>query len=178
MSLFLKSYIPIALDFSVSRFPIIWSSFLSWLKPPYLFVVTNVIITIIITSSRYYQKIGDYDSDDDEILHDCDYKIQTDQQMVHQSPPPPMFVPEVERSEVVCEEKEEDISGPIKGGDEFAVLKSEGNQMPSMIDESENLPPAEKPMVTARSGHRKPVKSSPKGTREEQSLSKILISKY
>lgn len=174
MSLFLKSYIHTALDFSVSRFLIIWSSFLSLLKPPYLFVVTNVIITIIIASSRYYQSIGDYDGEDDEILHVGDYKVQTDQQIVHQSPPPTMFV-----SKVVYEEKEEDISRPINGGDEFVVLRSECNQMPSMIDESENLPPTEKPLVSARSGHRKPVKSSPKGTGESSHFSnfnfKILV---
>ncbi|VVA90935.1 unnamed protein product [Arabis nemorensis] len=162
MALFLKAYLPIALDLSLSQSPIIWSSFLSWLKPPYLFVVINVIITIIVASSSYH------DGEDEEILHsdDDDYKIihETEQIVVRNVDldpdfdfpatfPPPIVVAEVERSEIVYEEKEKEISGVIDGADEISKL----NQVsPSMMEESENL-------VTASSGHRKPVKASQKG---------------
>lgn len=183
LSLFLKSSVPIAVDFSVSRFPIFWSSFLSWLKPPYLFVVINVIITVIVASSKYYQSIGDQDGEDDEILLGGEYTIPN---VINQAPPqrlevtdvdldadfdfaatipsPIILVAEVERSEVVYKEKEEEVSGLINGGDEFAVLRSELNQ--PLMEGLENLPPAEKPLVSARSGHRKPVKASSKGTGE------------
>ncbi|ESQ28869.1 hypothetical protein EUTSA_v10019471mg [Eutrema salsugineum] len=49
-----------------------WSSFLLWLKPPYLFVINNVKITIIVASSSYH------DGEEDEIFHGGNYKIQTD----------------------------------------------------------------------------------------------------
>ncbi|CAE5957174.1 unnamed protein product [Arabidopsis arenosa] len=172
VSLFLKSSVPIAVDFSVSRFPIFWSSFLSWLKPPYLFVVINIIITIIVASSKYYQSIGD--GEDDETLTGDEFTIQN---VISQAPPPllevtdvdldadfdfaamipsPILVAEVERSEVVYKEKEE---GLINGGDEFIVL-----------EESENLPPAEKPLASVRASHRKPVKASSKGVNRKKAL--------
>ncbi|KAG7591276.1 hypothetical protein ISN45_Aa01g003180 [Arabidopsis thaliana x Arabidopsis arenosa] len=184
VSLFLKSSVPIAVDFSVSRFPIFWSSFLSWLKPPYLFVVINIIITIIVASSKYYQSIGD--GEDDETLTGDEFTIQN---VISQAPPPllevtdvdldadfdfaamipsPILVAEVERSEVVYKEKEEEVSGLINGGDEFAVLRSELNQ--PIMEGLENLPPAEKPLVSARSGHRKPVKASSKGVNRKKAL--------
>ncbi|KAG7653890.1 hypothetical protein ISN44_As01g011090 [Arabidopsis suecica] len=167
----------ILIDFSVSRFPIFWSSFLSWLKPPYLFVVINVIITIIVASSKYYQSIGDQDGEDDEILLGGEYTIPN---VINQAPPQrlevtdvdldadfdfaaiipsPILVAEVERSEVVCKEKEEEISGLINGGVEFIVL-----------EESENLPPAEKPLASVRASHRKPVKASSKGVNRKKAL--------
>ncbi|KAG7645914.1 hypothetical protein ISN45_At01g011010 [Arabidopsis thaliana x Arabidopsis arenosa] len=178
VSLFLKSSVPIAVDFSVSRFPIFWSSFLSWLKPPYLFVAINVIITIIIASSKFYQSVGDQDGEDDEILLGGEYTIPN---VITQAPPrrlvdldadfdfvatvpPQILVAEVEILEVVFEEKEMAISGQINGGDEFAVMRSELNQ--PIMEESENLSPAAKPLVSVSSGHRKPIKSSSKGTGE------------
>ena len=63
------------------------------------------------------------------------------------------------------------ISGQNNGGDEFAVMRSELNQ--PIMEESENLPPAEKPLVSARSGHRKPIKASSKGTGEIKSMRKL-----
>ncbi|KAL1222878.1 hypothetical protein V5N11_022181 [Cardamine amara subsp. amara] len=149
-SLFLKSFLPIAIEFAVLRFPIFWCSFVSWLKPPYLFVVINVIITIIIASSRYYQSIGDHDEEDNEILYGDDYNVQEKVNLDFVATiPPPILVTEVM----------EESSGVINGGDEFVeVLKSERNQVPSMMEELESLPPAEKPLSLARSGHRKLVK--------------------
>lgn len=182
MALFLKASVPMAVDFSLSRSPILWSSFLSWLKPPYLFLVINVIITIVVASSSYH------DGEDDEISHGGDYEILT-AQIVHQAPPrrlevkevdlyadynvvvtfpPPIRVADVEKSEVVCEEKkeeeEEETSGLVNGGDESVMLTSKLNQVPPMMEESENLTPTEKPLVSARSSHRKPVKAILKGT--------------
>ncbi|CAD5312399.1 unnamed protein product [Arabidopsis thaliana] len=168
MSMFLKVFLPVTLYFSLS-FSTLWSSFLPWLKPPYLFVFVNVMITIIIASSRYYRSIGDHDGKDEKNLHGRGYyRIQTEP-IVNQTSPPRLEVkdmdldvdfdfmatiqpPEVERSEVVYEEKEEEISELINGGDEFVVL-----------EESENLPPVEKPLVSARFEHRKMVKVTPKG---------------
>lgn len=55
LALFLKVSFPLFLDFSVSRAPGIWSSLLSWLKPPYLYVVINGIIISIAASSRFHR---------------------------------------------------------------------------------------------------------------------------
>ncbi|AEE28700.1 unnamed protein product [Arabidopsis thaliana] len=186
VSLFLKSSVPIAVDFSVSRFPIFWSSFLSWLKPPYLFVAINVIITIIMASSKFYQSVGEQDGEDDEILLGGEYTIPN---VITQAPPrrlvdldadfdfvatvqSPILVAEVEILEVVFEEKEMAISGQTNGGDEFAVMRSELNQ--PIMEESENLPPAEKPLVSARSGHRKPIKASSKGVNRKKKALKVV----
>ncbi|KAF8090668.1 hypothetical protein N665_0469s0005 [Sinapis alba] len=78
MSLFVKSCVPIAVEFSLSRFPILWSSFLSWLKPPYLFVIINVIIvTTIVASSKYFQSTGELDCDMKDELVMLTWKLNT-----------------------------------------------------------------------------------------------------
>ncbi|CAH2038292.1 unnamed protein product [Thlaspi arvense] len=170
MALFLKASVPIALDLFLSLTPILWSSFLSWLKPPYLFVVINVIITIIVASSSYHG--GEDDESSPRWLEVKDVDLDADFVATF---PPPIVVAEVDRSEVVYEEKEEEeeedeISGLINGGDESVVLTSELHQAPPVIEESENLSPAEKPPVTDRSGQRKPVKASPKGGKKRKAL--------
>ncbi|KFK43417.1 hypothetical protein AALP_AA1G123100 [Arabis alpina] len=186
MALFL--YLPIALDLSLYQSPILWSSFLSWLKPPYLFVVINFIIILIVTSSSYHD--GEEEEEEEVILHGDDYKIiQTEQIEVKEVDldpdcdfsdpdldfpgtfPPPIVVAVVERSEVVYAETEEEILGVINGGDEISKSL---NQDPSpMIEESENLDPAEKPLATASSGHRKPVKASLKGGKSKRKVLKV-----
>ncbi|KAG2267912.1 hypothetical protein Bca52824_062467 [Brassica carinata] len=152
MSLFVKSCVPIAVEFSLSRFPILWSSFLSWLKPPYLFVIINVIIvTTIVASSKYFQSTGD---------QDCEVKdVGMDGHFVAIFPPPPIVVTDVDRSDVVCEEKEEEISELIKnGGDELL------NKVPTLTEETET----KKPLVSARFSHRKPVKVTLKGNKRKE----------
>ncbi|KAK2634151.1 hypothetical protein Ddye_028943 [Dipteronia dyeriana] len=39
-----------------------WSSFLSWLKPPYLYLIINDITITIVASSRFYHNDGDDES--------------------------------------------------------------------------------------------------------------------
>ncbi|CAG7868587.1 unnamed protein product, partial [Brassica rapa] len=156
MSLFVMSCVPTALDLSSSRFPILWSSFLSWLKPPYLFVIINVII--IVTSSKYFQSTG--------VNQDCEVKdVDMDGHFVAIFPPP-IVVTDVDRSEVVCEEKEEEeITGLNNGGDELVMLTWKLNKVPTTItDESET----KKALVSARFSHRKPVKVTSKGNNRKK----------
>ncbi|XP_010430141.1 PREDICTED: uncharacterized protein LOC104714462 [Camelina sativa] len=92
----LKVSVPVAVDFSVSQAPILWSSLLSWLKPPYLYVVTNGIIITIVASSKYYRSHHDrHEEEEDEIVvygggGGGGYKIQTEEELSvtqHQAPP-------------------------------------------------------------------------------------------
>ncbi|KAH0877181.1 hypothetical protein HID58_064575 [Brassica napus] len=157
MSLFVMFCVPTAVDFSLSRFPILWSSFLSWLKPPYLFVIINVIIiTTIVTSSKYFQSTG--------VNRDCEVKDVDMDGHFGATFPQPIVVTDVDRSEVVCEEKEEEITGLNNGGDEFVMLTWKLNKVPTTItDESET----KKALVSARLSHRKPVKVTSKDNKRK-----------
>ncbi|XP_020890098.1 uncharacterized protein LOC9322619 isoform X2 [Arabidopsis lyrata subsp. lyrata] len=85
MALLLKLSVPVAVDFSVSRVPTFWSSLLSWLKPPYLYVVTNGIIITIVASSKYYRRHHDRDEEDEIVVYGGGgYKIHTEDSIVNQ----------------------------------------------------------------------------------------------
>ncbi|KAF3609226.1 hypothetical protein DY000_02044987 [Brassica cretica] len=160
MTLFVKSCVPIVVELSSSRFPILWSSFLTWLKPPYLFVIINVIIVAtIVASSKYFQSTGD---------QDCEVKnVEMDGHFVATFPQP-IVVTDVDRSKVVGEEKEEEEEetfGRKNGGDEFVMLTWKLNKLPTMVEESET----KKPLVSARLSYRKPVKVTSKGNKRKAS---------
>lgn len=85
MALLLKLSVPVAVDFSVSRVPTFWNSLLSWLKPPYLYVVTNGIIITIVASSKYYRRHHDRDEEDEIVVYGGGgYKIHTEDSIVNQ----------------------------------------------------------------------------------------------
>lgn len=86
LSLCLKISVPLVHDFSVNQAPLLWSSILSWLKPPYLYVIINCIIITIAASSRFHHSHSTANSTTthdqiekfpmDEYLHD-EMKIST-----------------------------------------------------------------------------------------------------
>ncbi|XP_010419437.1 PREDICTED: uncharacterized protein LOC104705157 [Camelina sativa] len=144
----LKVSVPVAVDFSVSQAPILWRSLLSWLKPPYLYVVTNGIIITIVASSKYYRSHHDRHEEEDEIVvygggGGGGYKIQTEELSVtqHQAPPRMLEVkdldtgahfgfvvanPEAEELELkAVEEKEEEITDAAKATAEEDEIKKE-----------------------------------------------------
>ncbi|EOA33427.1 hypothetical protein CARUB_v10020573mg [Capsella rubella] len=93
----LKVSVPVAVDFSVSQALILWSSLLSWLKPPYLYVVTNGIIITIVASSKYYRSHHDRDEEDEIVVYGGGggggYKIhQTEEPVVNQHQAPPRML--------------------------------------------------------------------------------------
>ncbi|KAJ4878508.1 hypothetical protein Rs2_43526 [Raphanus sativus] len=93
VGLLLKVSVPVAVDFSVSQAPIMWSSLLSWLKPPYLYILTNGIIITIVASSKYYRSTSHHDEEDDGIIYGGgggDYKLQTEL-IVHDQASPRML---------------------------------------------------------------------------------------
>lgn len=51
----LKLSVPLVTDFAVSELPVIYGSFLSWLQPPYLYLVINGIIISIVASSKLHK---------------------------------------------------------------------------------------------------------------------------
>ncbi|KAF8077209.1 hypothetical protein N665_1056s0004 [Sinapis alba] len=181
----LKVSVPVAVDFSVSQAPIMWSSLLSWLKPPYLYILTNGIIITIVASSKYYRSTtshreeeddgivygGGGDGDSPQMLNDVQFDF------VVATPPSPVAETEEVASVVYEEDKEaeeEEMIGVVnmvegsgfvgtgRGGDEVMLNR---NNLPPRMTESENLPPAEKPLVSSRFGHRKSVKASQEGGR-------------
>ncbi|KAF4384321.1 hypothetical protein F8388_004554 [Cannabis sativa] len=56
MAVALKLSIPVVANFFSSEIPSLWSFILSWLEPPYLYVVINCIILSIVASSKLQQK--------------------------------------------------------------------------------------------------------------------------
>ncbi|KAI3983032.1 hypothetical protein MKX01_035313 [Papaver californicum] len=53
MTIILKLSIPLVLEFMISEIPVFWSCLLSWLTPPYLYVIINGIIITIAASSKF-----------------------------------------------------------------------------------------------------------------------------
>ncbi|KAL5698398.1 hypothetical protein ACHQM5_029443 [Ranunculus cassubicifolius] len=53
---FLKFYVPIFIEVSVSGAPLLWTSLSSWFTPSYLFLVVNFIIVAIAASSRFQHR--------------------------------------------------------------------------------------------------------------------------
>ncbi|GLT77894.1 hypothetical protein SLA2020_494490 [Shorea laevis] len=184
VALGLKVSVPLVLEFSVSQAPVIWSSVVSLLRPPYLYVIINGIIITIVASSRLHHH---RDEDNEKAEQITVPKIAVD--------PHPAFEFEVkssrsdfgalEPSMVVFEQKQGDLveaGGFVEeknavvedhngdGENELYILKSPWNNPPMRMDWSE-IPveivlPAEKPLVSARFSHRKPVnKASPEGGR-------------
>ncbi|KAL7593265.1 uncharacterized protein LOC111906747 [Lactuca sativa] len=63
VAMVMKLCIPLMLNFAVYDIPVIWSVILSWLRPPYLYVVINGIIIIIAASSRFHHHYNHYHSE-------------------------------------------------------------------------------------------------------------------
>ncbi|KAK2644177.1 hypothetical protein Ddye_019372 [Dipteronia dyeriana] len=184
MALLLKMSVPLVMDFSISRAPVMWSSFLSWLKPPYLYLIINGIIITIVASSRFYHN----DGDDESMVKtkpdfvggavsagqtpDLDYemKMSTDFGSVAVSYEEKRRVEEEETvttSAVATPVFEEEKSVVVVGGGVVVGLENATWTPPRRMDSSEihndyDLT-AEKPLVSARFGHRKPIKGSPEG---------------
>ncbi|KAK9938245.1 hypothetical protein M0R45_014997 [Rubus argutus] len=51
-----EALIPVAADLVTSQVPSLWSTLLAWLTPPYLYILINCIIIIIVASSKLHPK--------------------------------------------------------------------------------------------------------------------------
>ncbi|XP_017647154.1 uncharacterized protein LOC108487348 isoform X1 [Gossypium arboreum] len=182
IALGLKLSVPLVMEFSVSQAPLLWSTFRSWLKPPYLYFVINGIIITIVASSRFHQNNGENEKTEElmqqqprskilvEKRPDLEYEMKSsldfdavetvvyEQKEIVQEVKTTVF--EAETNVAVVDDGD--------GGDVFAISKSEWNP-PRRMDSSEIpldvLFPVEKPPASSRFGHRKPVKANPEGGR-------------
>ncbi|KAJ6978992.1 hypothetical protein D5086_022205 [Populus alba] len=160
LSLCLKISVPLVHDFSVNQAPLLWSSILSWLKPPYIYIIINCIIITIVASSRFHHSHSTANS---TTTHDQIEKIPMDEYLHDE-----MKISTVE------------IQSHHFGGEQFviedkglvnavAVLEDSKNETVDSSENNlllpENLSPMEKPLVSSRFGHRKFVKASPEGGR-------------
>ncbi|XP_004294520.1 PREDICTED: uncharacterized protein LOC101300989 [Fragaria vesca subsp. vesca] len=68
MAVALKLSVPVAADIVASQLPSLWSSLLSWLRPPYLYILINCIIISIVASSKLHSAPKPEDHHDSEII--------------------------------------------------------------------------------------------------------------
>ncbi|KAL1560174.1 hypothetical protein AAHA92_10425 [Salvia divinorum] len=185
----LKLSIPIAVD----GFPAFWSVFLSWMKPPYLYIIINGIIITIAASSRFHQSHTEPAAVRSERLISV---ITPTLESFVQLPSPANFkttaAPESQAEVVVSAvvDRVVDLKPVVVNGlkvdfatevDDLRILRAEAEDM---FDEStllnnspmretflpevhlESLFPArEKPLASSRFVHRKPNRTPPEGSR-------------
>ncbi|KAK1556869.1 hypothetical protein Q3G72_013682 [Acer saccharum] len=184
MALLLKMSAPLVMDFSISRAPVLWSSFLSWLKPPYLYLIINGIIITIVASTRFYHNDGDdslkaktkpTDFVRGSVSAGPTPDLEYEMKMSSDFGSGAVFYEEKRRVEeeetvttaVAAPVFEEEKSVVFVGGAVSVGLENATWTPPRRMDSSEILADydltAEKPPVSARFGHRKPVKASPEG---------------
>ena len=188
MAVALKLSVPVVTDFVASEIPSLWSFVLSWLKPPYLYVLINCIIISIVASSKFQNKVDDPPPPSPEMMRPpaevvkisgevaagTDYAMYSngvgltgygyDPNDVAATKAPAIKVSEAQ----VAVEKEESDPVVVMNGDDVAVASSiawNGLERKDSLEyynsfSNEN----EKPPVSARFGHRKSVKASPEGT--------------
>ncbi|XP_039061747.1 uncharacterized protein LOC120206065 [Hibiscus syriacus] len=182
IALGLKVSVPLVLDFSVSQAPLLWSTFRSWLKPPYLYVIINGIIITIAASSRFDQNKGESERTE-QMQQQPRSKISVDQRPSVEyemksgldfgvvKPVAYQLKERVQEVETTVFEAETNVAvvdDRDGGGDEFAISKSEWvplRRTDSSDIQSDVLFHVEKPPASSRFGHRKPVKASPEGGR-------------
>lgn len=176
----LKLSIPIAVD----GFPALWSIVLSWMRPPYLYIIINGIIITIAASSRFHQS------------HSEPAAVRSEHLISVITPPVESFEPisapasvnTIAVPEPAVEDRAVDLKPVVVNGskvdfatevDDLRIVRAEARDM---FDESalpynpppretsssevqlESLFPArEKPLASSRFVHRKPNKTPPEG---------------
>ncbi|KFK43415.1 hypothetical protein AALP_AA1G122900 [Arabis alpina] len=198
IAMHLKVIVPATIAIDFSQAPILLSYFLSWLRPPYLYVIINVIIVVIGVSSRLYRTISSNNdgNKDYEVSYNGDYNNshkshQTEQhQFDHQHQDRPRrsdtkeadfsFVAVVSPSKIIVEVKERPEVVKEKLAEATAMVDEEKEMSLVVVGEPEKQSSiekpssVEKPLVTARIGHRKLVKTT---TAERNSFKALKVAK-
>ncbi|KFK43416.1 hypothetical protein AALP_AA1G123000 [Arabis alpina] len=181
VAMHLKVMIPATVAIDFSQAPILLSSFLSWLRPPYLYVIINIIIVVIGLSSKFYRSIS-INNDGNEVSYNRDYNNkshQTEQhQFVHQDRPRRSadfsFFTVISPSKIIAEVKERPEVVKEKLAEAKAMVEEVKERSLVVVEEPEKQSSIEKPLLTARIGHRKLVKTT---TAERNSFKALKVAK-
>ncbi|XP_073157040.1 uncharacterized protein [Henckelia pumila] len=160
-----KFYVP----FTVHEIPVICSVVMSWLKPPYLYVIINAIIVVIIVSSRFHWGTP---SDPSSVRSEHLISVKTPPPAYYDSPsaqPEIAYVVQESMAAVVYDG--EDRAGavevkPVVVNGYEAELEAEDVVVDSIVTYDPPpqleflLPVREKPLVSSRFGHRKPIRTN------------------
>ncbi|KAK3040306.1 hypothetical protein RJ639_028221 [Escallonia herrerae] len=165
----LRFSVPVITEFASSEIPSIWSFMISWLKPPYLYLLLNFIIITIVASSKLQVTSGDslpvLSQPEPVKVPTGVYAAPYDGFALKNEAPEEFDV--FGHVDASVSETNEAItvsaSAEMDGGDEFVISKSSWTAVNR--DSTDYGIPAERPPVSARFGHRKGVKSSPEGGR-------------
>ncbi|OIT35272.1 PREDICTED: uncharacterized protein LOC109243597 [Nicotiana attenuata] len=170
-AMLVKSSVPLV----IYEFPTIWSSLISsWLKPPYLYVVLNCIIIMIAATSRSHRK--EHSSGESQPLISARSTPPSDliaisQANVNLSEPEMSELTPVDESEVF-EVKAEPVNiepqqvAEDENDDEVVISNSVVTPLPEVETELLQQLATEKPLVSSRFGHRKPLtRMNPEGVK-------------
>ncbi|XP_075664472.1 uncharacterized protein LOC142634080 [Castanea sativa] len=161
MGLGLKASVPMVMEFSTSHVPVTWASLLSWLKPPYVYVIINGIIITIAVSSRFHRRHHHSSSSAAASSADPHHAYPTPSS----ADIPPEDFAVLEDSTVVPEVKNIAAVVVVNEEEEYVAPSATWTPEKEVAISSEYLSPAEKPLVSERFGHRKPARASPEGAR-------------
>nr|GME20321.1 Cyclin-L1 like [Ipomoea batatas] len=180
----LKISAPAITDFAVSNVPSIWNAVVSWLRPPYLYLVINCIIITIVASSKLQSKLDDHVSAPPPDTH-----VQALPQVREIQPPATVFSdlvpsfsdvvlnnqtastrPEV-FSYVTASAFPEEEAKKEKEEDEFVISRSSWTPL-TRQESSDYSVSTEKPPASSRFSHRKNAKSTPDSGKGALAVSK------
>ncbi|KAL2523930.1 Protein of unknown function (DUF761) [Abeliophyllum distichum] len=175
-----KFFVPVIIRFTVHEIPALWSILLSWMKPPYLYVIINGIIIIIAAASRFHHSESEPSVQSENLVS---MKTPPSSEFASLSTPieisnvveePPAAVDEA----LVCESEDrvvevkhvlvndsEVAKAEADDVDEFIVSNSTYTPPQEIISPPFLLPVREKPLVSSRFGNHRKTLSSPEGAK-------------
>lgn len=179
--------INLAAPIAVDGIPAMWSAVLSWMKPPYLYIIVNGIILTIAVSSRFHRSQPDTPPPSVPLEELIPGKTPTHLFSAHQQyvedsrVVEELLADEIAASEIddaVAEFKPPVVSSVLSEREVIVETKADSDRVfiDSMCNNSKDdrisrepqpesfQPPGrEKPLVSSRFGHRKPNRNNPEG---------------